>query len=96
MLISLKANKQSCGPPVASKMHSHLVMFISLKANKQSCGPPAASKTRCVLSNRLGISPYPTAIQKRPLKKGPFLYGGGIVRHTLAWFLALRSNNALY
>jgi hypothetical protein len=38
MLISLKANKQSCGPPAASKMRAHLVIVKALKGLKNPCG----------------------------------------------------------
>ena len=66
-------------------------MVISLKANNQSFGPPLASKTRCVLSNPLGFSPYPTGYKKGPLKRGLSLYGGGIGIRTLDTLLTYAS-----
>ena len=38
MFISLKANNQSFGPPLASKMRSHLVIVKALKGLKNPCG----------------------------------------------------------
>ena len=60
--ISLWAVSKSYGPPLASKMHSHLV-------------EPARD---LALSDR---------IQKRPLKRGLSLYGGGIGIRTLVRLL---------
>jgi hypothetical protein len=59
------------------------LILNGLSAVKKSYGPPAASKMH---SHLVGPARVPTLsghIQKRPLKKGPFLYGGGIDRHTI-------------
>ena len=45
MIISLKANNQSCGPPLAPKMYMHLVIVKALKGLNNPCGAPSASKT---------------------------------------------------
>lgn len=49
MLISLKANKQSCGPPVASKMRSHLVILKALRDLRTPAGQRRyAPRPKCV------------------------------------------------
>ena len=55
MVISLKANNQSFGPPSASKTLSRLVIVKALKGLNNPCG--AAS---------FHFSPYPTAHKKGP------------------------------